>query len=117
MINTDFAPENQEEYDGTFVVSGNDDTAFFNMNLCGTQSGIDSFLKSNEKKNDFNFGGLKYNTFSKKNETVVTTGKTFDPSASCSKNCESCVWSQFCGKMTKSLITLGSTAGSIPRLG
>lgn len=117
MINTDFSPENQDDYDGNFTVSGDDDTAFFNMNLCGLQDGINSQQNSNQKSSNYQFGGLNLNGFNKKNDTIVVPNQTVDPSASCNHNCQSCMWSGFCNKMTKGLIALGSSGSAMPKLG
>ena len=116
MIDTDFSPENQEdEYDGTFTVSGNDDTAFFNMNLMSTEEGANAFFNSSNA-GGFQFGGAKTNGFGKKSDTVVVPNAQTDPSAKCDHNCASCIWSSFCKTASKGLIGLGS-GSFIPKLG
>ena len=116
MIDTDFSPENQQdEFDGTFVVSGNDDSAFFNMNMCSTEEGADAFTKS--AKPSFTFGGMVSQNFNRKSETIVVpTSTTADPSASCNHNCGSCMWASLCKSASKSLTGLGS-GSFIPKLG
>ena len=118
MINTDFSPENeQDEYDGTFSISGNDDTAFFNMNMCSTEEGAQAFMHSKNTPYNTTFGGFQTSNFNRNKDTVVTApAKTADPSTSCDHNCASCMWSTFCKSATKGLIGLGS-GSFIPKLG
>ncbi|EAY17411.1 hypothetical protein TVAG_320060 [Trichomonas vaginalis G3] len=112
MIRTDYPIEDQtEEYnEGVFMVNGDDDTAFFNLDLGGSST----FGK--KKQSSGTMGGFVRNEWKNRDTTIAAAAKsTIDPSASCSKNCDACALSFLCKSSFKGLSSLGG-GNFIPKL-
>lgn len=111
MIRTDIEKDNDEqEYDGTFVVNADDDTAFFHLDMGN------SYTFGNSNQQSGTMGGFVRNEWSERNTTIAgSTRQTTDPSANCNRQCDSCMFSFLCKSSLKGLSSLGGT-NFIPKL-
>ncbi|EAY08263.1 hypothetical protein TVAG_404310 [Trichomonas vaginalis G3] len=114
MIRTDVEQDDQEqEYEeGTFVVNSDDDSAFFNLDFGGSST----FGKQNNNRSG-TMGGFVRNDWQNRDTTIAAAAKaTTDPSANCSRQCDTCMFSFLCKSSFKGLSSLGG-GGFIPKLG
>lgn len=111
MIRTDIERDDQdEEYDGKFVVNADDDTAFFHLDL-GPNSTF-----GNQNSHNGTMGGFVRNEWSQRDSTIAGGVKTTtDPSANCNRQCDACMFSFLCKSSLKGLSSLGG-GNFIPKL-